>query len=176
MTEHPALVRRPPAWTWLVVPVLALLILAFDQVTKRFIVNNVPPYAVVQPLPALAHLFNLTYITNTGAAFGLFQDRSILFVGIAVIVSVAIVFYLRQVPQDEWLVKISLAMQLGGALGNLLDRVRLGFVVDFVDFHAWPVFNFADTFIVVGVGLLAYCLILRPAPGRPASAPPDPQA
>jgi signal peptidase II len=171
LTETPVVLRRPSAWRWLILPVLALLILALDQGTKYLIVQRIPPYQAWMPVPALAHLFNLTFITNTGAAFGLFQDRSLVFVVVAVVISIGIVLYLRQIPHEEWLMRVALSMQLGGALGNLLDRIRLGYVVDFVDFHMWPVFNFADTFIVVGVGLLAYCLLVRPAPAQPIEKP-----
>lgn len=151
---------------------LALLVLGLDQGAKAFIVSRIPLYHAWDPIPALAHLFDLTFITNTGAAFGLFQDRSFLFAIIAIVISVGIIIYVRQLPQEEWLLRLCLAMQLGGAMGNLLDRVRLGYVVDFADFHQWPVFNFADTFIVVGVGLLAYCLLLRPTPPPPQVAQP----
>jgi len=158
--------RRRSAWRWLILPILALLILGIDQAAKHLVVQRIPPYQAWMPAPALARFFNLTFITNTGAAFGLFQDRSLVFVIVAVVISIGIVLYLRRIPHEEWLIRVSLAMQLGGALGNLVDRVRLGYVVDFMDFHMWPVFNFADTFIVVGVGLLAYCLLVRPSPAQ----------
>lgn len=145
-------------------PALALAILGFDQYTKHLVRTNLNLYDSVTPLPALSHLFTFTFVTNTGAAFGFFPDRSLFFVIVAILVSLGIVLYLRHIPRHEWLLKLSLAMQLGGALGNLLDRIRLGYVVDFVDFRAWPVFNFSDTFIVVGVILLAYRLLLRPDP------------
>jgi signal peptidase II len=146
---------------------LALLLIAIgavgiDQSAKALVVARVPLYAAVQPIPALGHLFNFTFITNTGAAFGLLPDRGIIFIAIALAVAVAIVVYVRRIPHGEWLLKTSLALQLGGAMGNLLDRIRLGYVVDFADFHAWPVFNFADTCIVVGVALLAYRLLVLP--------------
>jgi signal peptidase II len=147
---------------WLFLPAMALVFLAFDQFTKYLVVSHLALYETRRPTPALAHLFSFTYVTNTGAAFGFFQNGSVVLVIVAVVVILAIALYFRRVPGDEWLLKISLAMQLGGALGNLLDRVRLGYVVDFMDFHMWPVFNFADTFIVVGVGLLAYRLLLHP--------------
>lgn len=154
--------RRSAWWSWLLLPALALAILGLDQYTKHLIRSSLHLFEVYDPIPSLSHLFNITFVKNTGAAFGLFPNGSTLFAIIAVIVSVAIAIYFRHVPNHEWLIKVSLAMQLGGALGNLLDRVRLGYVVDFVDFHRWPVFNFADTFIVVGVLLLAYRLVLFP--------------
>lgn len=159
-------------------PALALVVLGIDQYAKHLVQTSLNLYEVVNPIPALSHLFALTFVKNTGAAFGLFPNGSTLFVGIALVVIIGIALYFRHIPSGEWLLKISLAMQLGGALGNLLDRVRLGYVVDFVDFHMWPVFNFSDTFIVVGVMLLAYRLLFYPelyAPER-ASAPPAGEA
>ena len=149
-------------WSWLLLPALAFIILSIDQYTKYLIRSSLHLYEVVTPIPALSHLFNLTFVKNTGAAFGLFPNGSTLFVIIALVVTAGIALYFHHIPRGEWLLKISLAMQFGGAMGNLLDRVRLGYVVDFVDFHMWPVFNFADTFIVVGVMLLAYRLLLYP--------------
>ncbi len=147
---------------WLFLPAIALIFLGIDQLAKYLVVTHLSLYETRQPTPALAHLFSFTYVTNTGAAFGFFPNGSFVLVIVAVAVIVAIALYFRHVPSDEWLLKISLAMQLGGALGNLLDRIRLGYVVDFMNFHMWPVFNFADTFIVVGVGLLAYRLLIHP--------------
>ena len=148
--------------SWLLLPALGLLIVALDQYTKHLVQTNLRLFEAVQPIPALSHIFNFTFVKNTGAAFGIFPNGSTLFALIAVVVAVAIAVYFRHIPNHEWLIKISLSMQLGGAVGNLLDRLRLGYVVDFMDFHMWPVFNFADTFIVVGVMLLAYRLLLYP--------------
>mgnify|MGYP005847609019 CR=1 FL=1 len=159
-----ASLRRAGWWSWLLLPALVLVILGIDQFAKHLVQARLEPYGILAPIPALSHLFTLTFVKNTGAAFGFFPNGSTLFVIVALIVSAGIAIYFRHIPRDEWLVKISLSMQLGGAMGNLLDRVRLGYVVDFMDFRMWPVFNFADTFIVVGVMLLAYRLVLRPGP------------
>jgi len=185
-SEDTSLSARAPTesritpWSWLLLPVLALIILSIDQYTKHLIRSSLHLYEVANPILALSHLFNLTFVKNTGAAFGLFPNGSTLFVIIAVVVTAGIALYFRHIPRGEWLLKISLAMQFGGAMGNLLDRVRLGYVVDFVDFHMWPVFNFADTFIVVGVLLLAYRLLFYPdqfqfadVPSPPAAEPQD---
>jgi len=75
-----------------------------------------------------------------------------------VVVALAIVLYYRYLPTGSWLVCLSLGLQLGGAIGNLLDRIRFGHVVDFVDIGFWPIFNVADLAIVTGVAILAYCL------------------
>jgi signal peptidase II len=107
----------------------------------------------------LENVFTIHYVTNTGAAFGLFQSGSLLFVIVGIVVSLAIVFYYRFLPAGQWLVRLSLGMQLSGALGNLIDRLRVGHVVDFLNFQVWPVFNVADSSIICGAILLALLLL-----------------
>ena len=144
---------------WWVLPLVALAALALDQWTKYLVVSNLELYESWAPLPALANLFTIHHVTNTGAAFGLFQNGSLVFAVVAIVVSVVIVLYYRHLPDGEWLVRLSLGLQLAGALGNLIDRVRVGHVIDFLDFQVWPVFNLADASIVCGVVLLAYLLL-----------------
>jgi signal peptidase II len=151
--------KRSPKAGWWILPVVAVLTLAIDQATKYLVVSNLGLYESWVPFPALAQVFTIHYVTNTGAAFGLFQNGSLFFVIVAVIVSLVIVFYYRYLPDGQWLIRLSLGMQLGGALGNLLDRLRLGHVVDFFDFQIWPVFNVADSSIVCGVIVLAFLLL-----------------
>jgi signal peptidase II len=107
------------------------------------------------PFPALEPWFKLVHWTNTGAAFGLLQGQAPLFVAIALVVIVAVLIYSRQLPADSWAVRICLGLMLGGAIGNLIDRVTVGAVLDFVDVywrnhHFWA-FNVADSAITVGV-------------------------
>jgi signal peptidase II len=144
---------------WWVLPLVALAALTVDQWTKYLVVSNLELYESWAPLPALANLFTIHHVTNTGAAFGLFQNGSLVFAVVAIVVSVVIVLYYRHLPDGEWLVRLSLGLQLAGALGNLIDRVRVGHVIDFLDFQVWPVFNLADASIVCGVILLAYLLL-----------------
>jgi signal peptidase II len=137
----------------------AVLVFALDQLTKAWIRSILVPN---QSLPEDAPV-RLTYVTNTGGAFGLLQDQTLFFTLVAVLVIGAIFFYARRLPSaGGWRVLLALGMQLGGALGNLLDRVRLGHVVDFIDFRFWPVFNIADSAIVVGVIILAYTYLFDP--------------
>ena len=98
-------------------------------------------------------VFYITYVKNYGAAFGILAHRTGLFVIITVLVVLLIVYFLRQLPKDQKLLRIALVLQLGGALGNLVDRLLYGFVIDFLDFRFWPVFNVADIAIVAGIGL-----------------------
>ena len=149
---------------------IAALTLLTDQLTKYLAMTRLAPIGIWAPIPSLAHIFTFTYTTNTGVAFGLFKDLGPIFVGVAVVVIAAIVIYQQQVPEGAWLVRLALGLQLGGAAGNLVDRLRLGHVVDFIHLHFWPVFNVADSAIVVGVILLSFTLLregkepVRPAP------------
>ncbi|MFZ2487229.1 MAG: signal peptidase II [Anaerolineae bacterium] len=149
---------------WIIVGIAALVIL-LDQITKRWIEANLPVYESLAPFPALHNFFTLTHFTNTGAAFGLFRDQNILFVAIGVVVLLSIIIYSRYLPHDMKIVQVALGLQLGGALGNMIDRVRIGHVTDFIYFHFWPAFNIADSSIVVGVLLLAWVMLTYKEPG-----------
>lgn len=142
-----------------VLPVVAALVAGLDQWTKYLVVSNLALYEAWAPIPALERIFTIHYVTNTGAAFGLFQDANLFFVIVGIIVSLVILIYYRYVPPGQWFVRLSLGLQLAGALGNLIDRLRTGSVVDFLNFQIWPVFNVADMSIIGGVLLLAVLLL-----------------
>ena len=154
---------------WLIVPLVALIVVLLDQWSKSLIKANIPLGGSYTPFPELKPYFNLVHWPNTGAAFGLLQGQGILFVVIAVVVIVAVLVYARFLPADNLGVKICLGLQLGGAIGNnLIDRVQLGHVTDFLLFtlpvggrvYMWPAWNVADASIVVGtIGLVI--LLLR---------------
>ena len=142
---------------WLL-PVVALITVALDQLVKREVTAFLAPNQSWTPIPALSQWFALTYVTNSGAAFGLFPNYGNVFMLVAVVVVMAITIYYWRMPSGQTLIKISLGLQLGGALGNLIDRLQYGYVIDFFDFKFWPVFNVADASIVLGAVLLAYAL------------------
>lgn len=136
-------------WCWLAVAVLLI-----DQITKYFATGALLSYQAKPVLP----FFNLTLMHNTGAAFS-FMDRSgpiatWIFTAISVVISLAIIVYLRRLPANKPWSACALALVLGGALGNLLDRLSHGYVIDFLDFYyrSWhfPAFNVADSAITVG--------------------------
>lgn len=144
---------------------LVLAIVLLDQVSKIIIDRTVP---FNYTIPVIANLFNLTYIRNTGAAFGIFSESAetfrlpflILFSLLAVVFLITL---LRRLPETEKGLTVALAFILGGAIGNLIDRLLYGEVIDFLDFYwsrfHWPAFNFADSFITVGVTITLYRLI-----------------
>lgn len=134
--------------------VIALIVLIADQASKAWVIDNIPLNTTYEIFPPLKDIFVLTYITNSGAAFGLFPQMSLVFTFIALIVSCVIVWYYRSIPAGQWLVRVSLGLQLGGAIGNLIDRLRFGAVTDLLYVRHVPVFNIADASIVTGVGLL----------------------
>lgn len=135
-----------------------MLVFALDQATKFLVVQNIPLHGSWSFFPGLAKIFQLTFITNTGAAFGMFPQLGGVFMVVAIVVIASIIIFYHHLPTANFWVRISLGLQLGGALGNLLDRITRGYVVDFVDIGFWPIFNVADLSIVFGVTLLAYCL------------------
>ena len=185
MTQDAASDLRPPTsdlraqrlGPW-VIPLVAAVILALDQITKAWVLAALPQNAAWVPIDALSRFLTITHVTNTGAAFGLLKDRGIVFILIAIVVSVAIVLYSRHLPQGQVWVRFSLGLQLGGAVGNLIDRLRLGHVTDFItvgiDNLKWPTFNVADSAIVVGVILLA--LILFTEKEEPRADPSNAQS
>jgi signal peptidase II len=167
-------------------PLVAVAILALDQWSKGWIESHVPLGTAWAPVPALEPWFKIVHLTNTGAAFGLMQGQGGLFIMIAVVVIVAVLVYVRYLPADNWGVRLALGLQLGGAAGNLWDRIQWGHVTDFLLFSLplrdrelqWPAFNAADSAIVIGVGILALLLLLseRQAPARetsPETLPPS---
>jgi signal peptidase II len=144
-------------WLW-----LSAAVMLFDQVTKQLVVRNLEWF---DSIPVMPHL-NLVYLRNTGAAFSMLADAPpAFFVLLGVAVSVGILIWLRRHPQGERLVAVGLSLILGGALGNVIDRVTRGYVVDFVDFYwgGWhfAAFNLADTAITIGAGLLILDSILQ---------------
>jgi len=133
----------------------ATLVLAADQLSKHWIREALPPGG---SYPS-ASFPRLTYVTNTGSAFGLFNNQAFLLAITAVVGVAAILLYYRYASADHNFLRLSLGLQLGGAVGNLTDRVRFGQVTDFIEVGFWPVFNLADSAIVVGVVILAFFLL-----------------
>ena len=159
-------------WLW-----LSLAVIVADQLSKFLVVSNFELYEAIDVLP----VFELTRLHNTGAAFSLLAQASgwqrWFFVGLAVVVSGGIVYWLRNLPRDSApFLPAALALVLGGALGNLVDRVWHGYVIDFLHFHweaaYFPAFNVADSAITVGAGLLILDAILEGRRSRAAGRVP----
>lgn len=165
--------------------VLALAIVALDRVTKAAILAAMHPYHSVPIVPGF---FDLTFVQNPGGVFGVFKSldeplRGLLFTIVPVGAIILIAAYARKVDPSRRLTHASLALILGGAVGNLIDRFRYGYVVDFLDLHVsgwhWPAFNVADSAICVGVALLMIETLFVPETprarqGAPAAGPAEP--
>ena len=154
------------------------LALAGDQLSKAAIVGSM---ARGQSVAVLGDAFRVTYIHNSGAAFGMNLGSPLVHTLLSVAALAAMAWLYHATPASQRLGRLALCMIVGGALGNIVDRVRLGEVVDFLDFgigtRRWPVFNLADSFVTVGVVLLAYAS-MRPGARRcsdPDRAPPSPE-
>jgi len=141
--------------------VVAGVVVLADQLTK-WLASTTLAVIPGQSVPIVGDLFRLTYVYNQGAAFGILQDQKLFFVAVSVVVIGVIIASYRFFPVTGPLLHLALGLQLGGALGNLIDRVRLGYVVDFLDLAIWPVFNLADAGIIIGVGILAFHLLRVP--------------
>ena len=152
--------------------VFAGIIILLDQVTKELVRANLDISAMWSPWPWLLPYARIVNWHNTGAAFGMLQDFGGVFTVLAVLVSLAILYYFPQVPREEWYLRIAMGLQLGGALGNLIDRLTQGYVTDFVSVGNFPVFNVADASISGGVAILVIGMWIRERsqPKPPASA------
>lgn len=134
-------------------------ILLLDQLSKYLVETRIPIYGYWAPIPALSGLLRFTHTANNGAVFGLFQGTGMFFAALAFVVAGAIIYFNMTLPGGQWLLRLALGLQLGGALGNLVDRLRQGHVTDFIDVGPWYIFNVADMAIVGGVILFGIVLL-----------------
>ncbi len=141
--------------------ILALIVLIADQWTKFWAMTSLKPVALIEIIPGF---FRFTYATNRGVAFSLFADSELnvrlIFVAISTLATIFVLSYFARTPANKWRMNTALSLLLAGIVGNLIDRVRFGEVVDFLDFHlgesyTWPTFNLADAVICIGAALLA---------------------
>lgn len=140
--------------TWIII----ISAIVADRVSKIICRQYLRPLGSI---PVIKGVFHLTYVENTGAAFGMLQGNTWFLILTSALVSAVVAYLIWKVKPENRYVKLSLALILGGALGNLVDRVLLGYVVDFLDFRIWPVFNIADSCVVVGAILLGYFVVVK---------------
>ena len=126
----------------------AFLVVFIDQLTKLIIKNTL---ALNQNMPIIKNIFHLTYITNTGSVFGILKGWQLPIIFFSIVVIGFIFYYLDKIEEKEKLLQIFVGFILGATIGNLIDRLIFGHVIDFFDFRVWPVFNVADSFITVSV-------------------------
>jgi signal peptidase II len=133
---------------------IAGFIVVVDQLTKYLVRTLLPFAGSWSPFLWLEPYIRIVHWQNTGAAFGMLQGFGLVFAILAVFVSIAILYYFPRVPSSEWAMRLAMAMQLGGAVGNLIDRITVGTVTDFVSVGTFAVFNVADACISVGTVIL----------------------
>ncbi len=159
-----------PAIRYLLLGLLSLVIVVLDQVTKVYVMETMRLH---ESIPVITNLFSITYIRNPGAAFGFLSTSSssfrFVFFGLTSVFAVGLLgMIMVRMPKDDWMGRLSVAGILGGAIGNLLDRLRYGEVIDFLDFYIngyhWPAFNVADSAITVGVVFLILHFALEKEP------------
>lgn len=150
--------------TYRTAAIIAALVVIIDQISKWLVVKHVPLYGKINALPFL----DITHIRNPGAAFGIFRDmpeslRLPLFIAVLAAAVVVIIYFLSKTGKNDGLLVFSLSLILGGAIGNSIDRFRLRYVTDFIDFHwfgnpalHWPPFNLSDSAITIGVVLILF--------------------
>lgn len=140
---------------------IVLFILFLDQLTKFLVTKNL---FLNQSLPLIKGIFHLTPIHNRGAAFGILKNQAPLFICASLFAIILIYFSLKNNKHKKpYTYSLSLGLILAGALGNLIDRVCLGYVIDFLDFRIWPVFNVADSAITIGAILLGWSILRKNA-------------
>ena len=148
--------------TWLVL-IIAALVLVVDQTVKYLVAASLPLGGTWSPLSGPYPFFQIVHTSNTGVAFGLFKDLGFVFILVPLAISGAIIFYARRLREDQKLMAVALGLMLGGALGNVIDRIRLGYVIDYFDVGISTLrnaSNFADWSIVLGVILLGLVTLL----------------
>lgn len=140
-------------WLW-----LSIVVIVLDQISKHWVVSHFELYESIQLLPS----FNLTYVRNTGAAFSFLSSaggwQRWFFVGIALVATIVLTVWLARLKSSECWMAVTLSLILGGAIGNLYDRISYAYVIDFIDVYYqtwhWPVFNIADSAISIGVVMM----------------------
>ncbi|MBF0118979.1 MAG: signal peptidase II [Desulfobacterales bacterium] len=149
---------------------IAGLIIILDQITKLIILKNLPLY---HSIPIIKDFFHFTHVQNPGGAFGFLSNenstiRTIMFIGASSIAVIVILYLYNTTPEDKKFLSAGFALILGGAIGNLIDRIRFGYVIDFLDFSIknihWPAFNIADSAISIGIIIFAFHVLLGKIP------------
>jgi signal peptidase II len=136
--------------------IFVLIILALDQLTKFYFTKNL---FLNQSVPIIKGFFHLTLVHNRGAAFGILKNQIPLFIITSLLTIILIIAHLKKYKTRFSLYSLSLSLILAGAVGNLIDRLSLGYVIDFLDFRIWPVFNIADSVITVGAAMFAWSIL-----------------
>lgn len=146
---------------WLVPGLLGLLLLVADQLSKLWVIATLGPEPYQREINLSGDWLRLIYTHNTGIAFGLFPSLAQIFIVTSMLITAGALYaYVYHLPNEKPAIQVAIGLIAGGALGNISDRLRLGYVVDFISVGWWPVFNLADSSVTVGVVILAIYLML----------------
>lgn len=137
---------------------VCVFIIILDQLVKLYVQSSM---GLGMSIPVIPNVFHITYILNAGAAFGILENQRGFFIFIGILVLAAAGWFYSCLRRENAWIRYGAAMLLGGAVGNLIDRIFQGSVVDFFDFRIWPVFNVADIAIVVGVACIIYSIVFQ---------------
>lgn len=132
---------------------IGILVFIIDQLVKHLVVSTMH---LGQSLPVIKGIFHITYVLNPGAAFGMLEHQRWFFIVVALAAVLLGAAFYKKLQQESFLLRSGAGLLLGGAVGNLADRIQSGLVVDFLDFRIWPVFNIADIAICAGAGILIF--------------------
>ncbi|HWQ22588.1 MAG TPA: signal peptidase II [Gaiellaceae bacterium] len=154
-----------PSWAqWLALLSVAGAAAVADQVTKQVVARTLEVGSAID----IVGPFSIRHVQNSGIAFGLFASRTTIVIAVTAVAVGWMAWFFARSGRRHPVLPVALGLVLGGSVSNLIDRVRLGHVTDFLDLAAWPAFNLADTFIVVGVAVLFGALVLADRPRRPS--------
>ena len=139
----------------LIIALVALGVIILDQITKFFVSSKM---SLSESIPIINNVFHFTYIQNRGAGFGILQNQYFLLIAFPLIALGIIAYYYRKIP-DNKIFHLTIGLLIGGIIGNLIDRIRFEYVVDFLDFRIWPAFNVADSAVTIaGLYLIFYLM------------------
>ncbi|MBP2644726.1 MAG: Lipoprotein signal peptidase [Firmicutes bacterium] len=138
--------------------ILVVAVIFLDQSVKYWVGSKM---LLGMSVPVIPNIFHFTYVNNPGAAFGLLEHRTLVFVLIAIALFAVVIYFYPRLPREYPLLRCGIGLLTGGAAGNLIDRIRTGYVMDYLDFRIWPVFNIADIAIVTGVCIIIYMLLFK---------------
>lgn len=154
--------------------IIAGIVIGLDQWTKSLVRSLLSFSEMWSPWDWLAPYARIVHWKNSGAAFGMLQGFGDIFMILAILVAGAIVFYFPRVPREDWPLRLAMGLQLGGALGNLTDRLTQGYVIDFISVGNFPVFNVADSSISVGAAILILSIWIKDRSEKASQISPDP--
>lgn len=135
---------------------LSVCIFILDRLSKLWIVDHMALYESIDIVP---HVMSITYILNRGAAFGILENQISFFIAVVALLTVAVAFFWKRIQNFSKLGQTAVALVIGGAMGNVYDRITQSAVVDFINFHFWPIFNIADIAITLGVIILMIIIL-----------------